>query len=306
MMVNALVTGGAGFIGSHLVNELIRLGADVRVLDNLSTGFEHNLNPEASFILGDIRDEACLRKSMQGSDVIFHFAAFASVPLSFTHEEECIETNEIAFAKLLDLASRENVNKVILASSAAVYPDDADGPCSETSFTQQSSPYGRSKKYDEEILEIWCKEGLKCSGSALRYFNVYGPRQDAESDYATVVPKFIQQVLDEKPLTIYGSGHQTRDYIHVRDIVNATLFSSKLNDYNCFVVGTEEETSVIQFIEMLEEIVSEPLDRIFLPLPKGDPLSSCADITKLKLQGWNPEISFKEGLALTWESYLKG
>jgi len=303
--MNILVTGGAGFIGSHLVDALVDKGANVFVLDNLKSGFEKNINKKADFIFGDIRDEKILNKALDTCDVIYHLAAFTSVPESFTKKQECISINEIAFKKILSVASEKKIKKIILSSSSAVYPDDKIGPFNEGSIASPSSPYGQSKLYDEKILYKWCNEQKERSGLALRYFNVYGPRQEADSDYASVIPKFLNKIISEEPIYVYGDGNQTRDFIYVDDVVSANMLGLELSSYNLFTVGTGIEYSVNQLVDKIKKTTEKKIKVLRQPLPKGDALRSCADNTKLIEIGWESSVRIDDGLQLTWQSMIK-
>ena len=303
--MNILVTGGAGFIGSHLVNKLLDKGGNVLVLDNLKSGVEKNINKKADFIFGDIRDEKILNNAIDYCDVIYHLAAFTSVPESFINEEECIAINEIAFKKILLMSAKKNVKKVILSSSSAVYPDDCVGPFNEGSKTKPSSPYGKSKLYDEKILNEWCNEQKDRTGLALRYFNVYGPRQEADSDYASVIPKFLKKITSQQPIYVYGDGNQTRDFIYVDDVVSANVLGLQLSSYNLFSVGTGIEYSVNELVNMIKTITKKNIDILNKPLPFGDALRSCADNSKLIGFGWKTSTHIKKGLQLTWQAIAK-
>lgn len=297
--MKALVTGGAGFIGSHIVDQLISNGAEVKVIDNLSTGSIKNINSKADFIKCDIANSKIVKKIMHGCDTIFHLAAFTSVPLSFLYIEECKKINQSAFNNILIFASQLNVKKVVFSSTSAVYSDNQIGPCNEKTLVAPSSPYGQSKIYGEKKLHKWSKEKDERSGTALRYFNVYGPRQEADSDYASVVPKFISQIEKKEPVSIYGDGKQTRDFVFVDDVASANLLTCGLSNYSTYVVGTGVETSVIQLVKLLEMILSCDIDRSYSPLPKGDAISSCSDISRLKNIGWEISTDIYEGLRIT-------
>ena len=303
--MNILVTGGAGFIGSHLVNKLVHEGGNVLVLDNLNCGVEKNINKKADFIFGDIRDEKILNNAIDSCDVIYHLAAFTSVPESFINEKDCIAINEIAFKNILSMAAEKNVKKVILSSSSAVYPDDCVGPFNESSKTNPSSPYGKSKLYDEKILNEWCNEQKDRTGLALRYFNVYGPRQEADSDYASVIPKFLKKITSQQPIYVYGDGNQTRDFIYVDDVVSANILGLQLSSYNLFSVGTGIEYSVNELVNMIKTITKKNIDILNKPLPFGDALRSCADNSKLIGFGWKTSTRIKKGLQLTWQAIEK-
>ena len=297
--MKALVTGGAGFIGSHIVDQLISNGAKVKVIDNLSTGSIKNINSKADFIKCDITNSKMVKKIMHGCDTIFHLAAFTSVPLSFLYTKECKKVNQSAFNNILMFASQLNVKKIVFSSTSAVYSDNQRGPCNEKTLVAPSSPYGKSKIYGEKELYKWSKEKNDRSGTVLRYFNVYGPRQEADSDYASVIPKFISQIEKKEPVSIYGDGKQTRDFVFVDDVVSANLLTCGLSNYSTYVVGTGVETSVIKLVKLLEMILSCDIDRSYSPLPKGDAISSCSDISKLKNIGWEISTDIHVGLIIT-------
>ena len=301
--MDILVTGGAGFIGSHIVNSLVEKGAQIIVLDNLKTGLIKNINNKVDFIEGDIQDEKLVDKILDNCDTIYHLAAFTSVPESFTNKKECISINEIAFKNILSVAAVKNVKKIIFSSSSAVYPDDSLGPFNEQSKVAPSSPYGKSKLYGESLLKQWCKENGDRVGTALRYFNVYGPRQEADSDYASVIPKFMSRIRNDEPIAIYGDGSQTRDYIYVSDIVTANLKGLESLGFNKYAVGTGVEYSVNKLVDEIFKLTNKKVKISSKPLPKGDALRSSADSSVLKETGWNSEIGIKKGLASTWKYF---
>jgi UDP-glucose 4-epimerase len=301
--MNVFITGGAGFIGSHIVDRLLSFGAKVKIFDNMSTGNNDNINKNAEFIYGDIRDTITLDKALENCDTIFHLAAFTSVPESFFNKNECREINEIAFKNILSVAAKKNVKKIIFSSSSAVYPDDALGPFNEQSKVVPSSPYGQSKLCGESLLKQWCKENGVRVGAALRYFNVYGPRQEADSDYASVIPKFLSKIKNNKPITIYGDGSQTRDYIYVSDIVGANIKVMEYLGFNTYAVGTGIEYSVNKLVEKIKNLTKINVKISNSPLPKGDALRSFADSSYLKKTGWKSNIKIIEGLEPTWKYF---
>jgi len=301
--MNVLLTGGAGFIGSHIVDQLIIMGAKVKVLDNMSTGNKKNINNKADLVIGDISDIDLFRKVVENCNTIFHLAAFTSVPESFSKESKCREINEIAFKNILSVAAVKNVKKIIFSSSSAVYPDDILGPFNEQSKVAPSSPYGKSKLYGESLLKQWCKENGDRVGTALRYFNVYGPRQEADSDYASVIPKFMSRIRNDEPIAIYGDGTQTRDYIYVSDIVTANIKGLEFLGFNKYAVGTGVEYSVNKLVDEISKLTNKKVKISSKPIPKGDALRSSADSSVLKETGWNSEIGIKKGLASTWKYF---
>jgi nucleoside-diphosphate-sugar epimerase len=301
--MNALVTGGAGFIGSHIANELVCRGENVTALDNLSSGTKRNLHPDVSLIVGDIRDGTTVARALEGIDTLYHLAAFTSVPLSFKEEALCREMNVEAFENCLRLASTEGVEKIVLSSSSAVYPDAAVCAQSETSEISPGSPYGETKAIGEKLLEEWSTQNTGRCAVSLRYFNVYGPNQDGNSPYASVIPRFIMQILRKEAVTVYGTGDQTRDYVFVRDVVRANIDLATQPGYNCYAVGTGQATTINQLVSSLREICDCDIERIYLALPKGDAIASMADNRKLLATGWVPETSIEEGLRKTWQWY---
>ncbi len=308
-----LVTGGAGFIGSHLVEELLSQGREVVVLDDLSTGKIENL-PESdnlTFIEGSITDRELLVNLFDSYrfDTVFHLAAIASV---FKSVEEPVETHRVNFdgtLYLLEEAKRAGVNKFVFASSAAVYGDLPELPKREDMPVKPLTPYGVDKYASERyVVNSFSLYGLKAT--ALRFFNVYGERQDPSSPYSGVISIFINRTIrylngEKISIDIYGDGKQTRDFIYVKDVVNAILIAENDERTNreVFNVGTGKETSLLQIIETLKEIAGSVPPVRFLPPREGDIKHSVADIRKLKQLGFSPSYTLKEGLERTfnWE-----
>ena len=218
-----LVTGGAGFIGSHIV-EHFQGKAEMRVLDNLRSGFKHNLAGfQHEFIEASILDRDAVRKAVQGVDYIFHLAAMISVPESMAKPVECNELNTTGTLVVLEEAAKAGVKKLVLSSSAAIYGDNPVVPKVETMFPEPKSPYAITKLDGEYYCKMFADEG-RLPTACLRYFNVFGPRQDPKSQYAAAVPIFIDRAVKHLPITIYGDGDQTRDFIFVKDIAAANAF----------------------------------------------------------------------------------
>ena len=223
--MKVLVTGGAGFIGSHIV-EHFQGRAEVRVLDNLRSGFKHNLAGfEHEFIEASILDREAVRRAVEGVDYIFHLAAMISVPESMAKPIECNELNTNGTLVVLEEAAKAGVKKLVLSSSAAIYGDNPVVPKVETMFPEPKSPYAITKLDGEYYCRMFAAEG-KLQTACLRYFNVFGPRQDPKSQYAAAVPIFIHRALKHEPITIYGDGEQTRDFIYVKDIAAANVYAA--------------------------------------------------------------------------------
>ena len=262
--MNYLVTGGAGFIGSHIVRKLLEQGETVRVLDNFSTGKRENLEDLAEQFNGDrfevierdLRDAASVEESVRGVEVIFHEAAFVSVPQSMEEPQTCFDVNITGTSKLLDTARAAGVRRVVLASSAAVYGDSDALPLVEETLPQPLSPYAVSKRVKEMYAELFTGSfGLEVV--ALRYFNVYGPRQRPDSMYAAAVPIFARRLLDGKPVTVFGDGGQTRDLINVHDVVRANLLASDHPSApgKIFNICTGTETRLLDLLDVMYVLI---------------------------------------------------
>jgi nucleoside-diphosphate-sugar epimerase len=298
-MKKYLVTGGAGFIGSHLVRALLQQGVFVRVLDNFSSGRRENLaGLKIDILEGDLRDAAKMAEAVQGVDVIFHEAAFVSVPQSMEDPIACFDINQRGTEILLEAARRSGVGRVVLASSAAVYGDADAMPLDEQTPLRPFSPYAVSKRVDELYAEMYTHSfGLDVV--ALRYFNVYGPRQRPDSMYAAAVPIFTRRMLDGKPVTIYGDGGQTRDLIYVGDVVRANLAASEhpAAPGQIFNVCTGDETSVSDLVEILRDLIPSAPAPEFAPARSGDIYRSLGNPQKAaNLLGFKAQTSLADGL----------
>ncbi len=296
-----LVTGGAGFIGSHLVQTLLEQGAQVRVLDNFSTGKRENLEgmqEDIELLEADLRDEDRLAEAVKGVEVIFHEAAFVSVPQSMEEPQTCLDVNVTGTARLFEQARRAGVRRVVFASSAAVYGDAAEMPLTEHTPLRPLSPYAASKRVDEIYGQLYTQAfGLEVT--ALRYFNVYGPRQRPDSMYAAAVPIFIRRLLDGKPITIYGDGGQTRDMIHIRDVVRANLAASDAPAApgQIFNICTGTEVRILDLVQVLLGLFPDAPEPVFAGPRPGDIYRSIGSPHKaVEQMGFRAEVTLEQGL----------
>ncbi len=294
-----LITGGAGFIGSHIARALLEQGADVRILDNFSSGKRENLQGlDVELIEGDLRDASRVTEAVRGVNIIFHEAAFVSVAESMEKPQECLDVNVTGTSILFEAARKANVQRVVIASSAAVYGDSDAMPLVENTPLKQLSPYAVSKRVDEMYAELFTNQfGLEVA--ALRYFNVYGPRQRPDSMYAAAVPIFIRRMLDNKPITVYGDGGQTRDLINVRDVVQANLLASQHSAApgQIFNVCTGVETRILDLLDILYEIFPNAPKHVHAEPRAGDIYRSIGTPKKIMdTLGFKPKITLAEGL----------
>lgn len=310
-MKHCLVTGGAGFIGSHIARALQQQGAAVRVLDNFSTGRRENLaGPEARSAAGsievieaDLRDQVNVAAALRGIDLVFHQAAFVSVPESMEKPQECLDINVTGSLNLLEAARKAGVQRVVIASSAAVYGDSTSLPLTEDTHLRPLSPYAVSKYVDELCADLYSRSfGLEVV--ALRYFNVYGPRQSLDSDYAAAVPIFIRRLLEGQAITIFGDGGQTRDLIYVGDVMRANLLAAERPGAagHVFNVCTGRATSILDLVEVLRAIFPGAQPPVFGPMRAGDIYASVGQSTKAEsLLGFRAETGLADGLKATVE-----
>jgi len=285
-MPTSLVTGGGGFIGSHLVDALLARGDVVRVLDNFSTGKRENLQgniEKIQLLTGDLRDTEVLREAVHGVDFIFHQAAFVSVPQSMEDPDSCFDINVNGTGKLLSAARGAGVKRIVLASSAAVYGENEAVPLSEDEEPDPLSPYAASKL----INEIYARQFTKHLGLnvvALRYFNVYGPRQNPASDYAAVVPIFIKNLEDEGEPVIFGDGMQTRDFVYITDVVQANIQASESVKApgKVFNICSGQEISLLDLIEKLSTMYNRKILNSFQEARPGDIYRSLGNPNKAR------------------------
>ena len=294
-----LVTGGAGFIGSHITRTLLERGDQVRILDNFSSGKRENLKGlDVELIEGDLRDASKVAEAVKGMNIVFHEAAFVSVPESMEKPLECLDVNVTGTSMLFDAARKAGIKRVVVASSAAVYGDSEAYPLSEETPLRQLSPYATSKRIDEKYAELFTQQfGLEVA--ALRYFNVYGPRQRPDSMYAAAVPIFIRRMLDSKPITVYGDGGQTRDLINVRDVVQANLLASEHPSApgKIFNVCTGVETRLLDLLDILYEIFPNAPKHVHAEPRAGDSYRSIGTPRKImETLGFKPQVTLADGL----------
>ena len=301
----AVVTGGAGFIGSHIVDELVRRGVETIVLDDLSTGSRDNLRQHSGskslrVEVGDIKNIARLLHADRSIDVVFHEAAIASVPLSVEAPMRVHETNVTSTLEVLNFCVTAKVKRLVFASSAAVYGAIDGKLATEEMQCRPSSPYGASKLAVEDYLSSY-QSSYALETVALRYFNVYGPRQAFNNGYTGVISVFANQLLQGMTPTIFGDGMQTRDFVNVRDIVRANLLAaeSSRSPGGRFNVATGRSVSILELLESLKEVTGHPdIEPKFLEPRVGDVRSGSASISKIRSDlGFEPSVALHEGLS---------
>lgn len=303
-----LVTGGAGFIGSHLVEKLVNLGCRVRVLDDFSTGREENLSHlagQVEIIRGDIRDRELCGKAAEGMEVILHQAALASVPRSVSEPLLAHEINLTGTLNLLLAAAEKGIRSFVFASSSAVYGDDQTFPKKEGLEGKALSPYGAQKLASEKYCQVF-SQLYNFNAVSLRYFNVFGPRQDPGSQYAAVIPIFITRMLRGQPPVIYGDGQQSRDFIYVENVVRANLLAANATDFRgeVFNIGTASRITVKELAAILNSLLGVKMSPVYANPRPGDIMESYADISLAERHlGFRPEVDFEKGLKLTIDWY---
>lgn len=312
--MSVLVTGGAGFIGSHIVDRLLKEGFFVRVFDNLQTGLMDNLkhhqdNDRFEFMYGDIARFSDIRAAVKGMTLICHQAALGSVPRSIANPLASHETNVTGFVNLLWAAKEEGIKRIVYASSSAVYGDDEKLPKIESSIGNPLSPYAVTKN----AMELYAKTfhatyGLECIG--LRYFNVFGERQRADSVYAAVIPKFISQLEHDQAPVINGDGTTSRDFTHVDNVVQANLLALTTQNANCFGKTFNIARGGRESLNKIYNVIASIMGKQHI-VPthtanrQGDIAHSNADITRAKrMLGYYPRVSFDEGIHRTVNAYL--
>ena len=315
-----LVTGGAGFIGSNLSEALLQLGHHVRVLDNFSTGKRENLefcknNPRFELIEGDIRDFSCCKDAVSGCDVVFHEAALGSVPRSVANPQMSLEVNAQGFINMIESARISCVKRFVYASSSSVYGDERTMPKQENRTGKALSPYALSKQMNEAVAENYA--GVYSFQSiGLRYFNVFGRRQDPDGAYAAVIPKFVMSLLEHKSPVINGNGSFSRDFTYIDNVIQANLLAMQTEDPSSvnqvYNIACGKQTSLNELFLLLREFLAEydeeirAIEPVYGPERMGDIPHSLADIEKAAVRlNYVPEIDVNEGLRQTASWYSK-
>ena len=301
-----LVTGGAGFIGSHLCERLVHDGHRVRVLDDFSSGKEANLESFANgidLIRGDIRDNALVTRATEGVDVVFHEAALGSVPRSVADPRTTHEVNITGTLNVFLAARDAGVKRVVYASSSSVYGETPELPKHEDMIPQPLSPYALSKIAGEHYAAVF-KHVYGFEIVALRYFNIFGPRQDPQSQYAAVIPRFITALLSGQPPVVYGDGGQSRDFTYVDNVVEANLLAAEAEDVagQAFNIACGGRYSLLELLSRLKQIIGSEMNPVHEPARAGDVRDSQASIDAAeRLLGYRVSVDFEDGLQRTVE-----
>jgi len=305
-MTKVLVTGGAGFIGSHIVEYWTKEGAEVVILDNLNTGFIENVNlfPDAKFIEGSITNRELVFKVMKSVNYVHHLAALISVPESVEKPFDYVNVNINGLLNILDAAKENGVKKVVHSSSAAVYGENPESPKLITMTPAPISPYGVTKLDGEYYLNIY-NLLYKLGTASLRYFNVFGPRQDPSSQYAAAIPIFVNKALKNEPLIIFGDGEQTRDFVFVKDVVQANVLAATKDACGVFNVANGHSITIRDLCELIIETTGSKSKIVHAEPRPGDIKHSLASITETQnALGFNPKYDLIQGLKDTIKYFM--
>jgi len=303
-----LVTGGAGFIGSHLVERLLALGHRVRVVDNLSTGHAENLAPvtgQIEFICGDLRDPEICRGAVRDVELVFHLAALPSVPRSLADPWGSHDANVNATLRLLIACAEAHVRRFVYSSSSSAYGDTPTLPKVESAEPLPRSPYAAAKLAGEQYVLAFARAG-SLEGVALRYFNVFGPRQDPNSPYAAVIPAFLAALLDGRPAVVFGDGTQTRDFTYVANVVEANILAAaapaQLASGTVVNVGGGRRTSLLALLDAMRDVTGRSVGYLCQARRAGDVRDSMAGLERARrVIGYHPRVTLREGLGRTWQ-----
>lgn len=300
--MRALVTGGAGFIGSHIATRLVELGHEVVVLDNFFTGKRENLAgiaKDVRLVEGDVRDLPTVEQVAAGCQLVYHEAAIVSVPFSVERPQESHDVNIQGTLNVLQASRKAGAKRVVFASSAAIYGEEPTLPKSEAMRPEPMSPYGVEKITGEHYLATWSKL-FGVESVALRYFNVFGPRQDPKSAYSGVISIFTDRILAGKGLTFFGDGAQTRDFVYVGNVIDANILAGTRDGVSgrAFNVACGKATTLLELASMIERAAGEPpVERSFAEARAGDIKDSVADISRARAElGYAPAVDVAEGL----------
>jgi len=301
-----VVTGGAGFIGSHIVEHWISKDAEVHIIDNLRSGYLSNIEifPEAIFHKGSITDRDLVFQVLKDTDYVHHLAGFVSVPESIEKPEECYDINVNGLINVLDASKEFGIKKIVLSSSAAVYGENLISPKTVSLEPDPKSPYGETKLEGESLLKIYNEQG-SVGAASLRYFNVFGPRQDPKSRYAAAVPIFIERALKNEPIIIYGDGEQTRDFVFVKDVVSANILAAISEKVNgVFNVASGRAVTINEIARIVIDELQCSSKIVYEKERPGDIKHSLASIKETEEQlNFHPEYDLMEGLKETIEYF---
>jgi len=300
--MRVLITGGAGFIGSHVTELLCDEGAKVIVVDDLSFGFKKFIDKRAKFVKASIGNEKLMTMLLRGVDVVIHFAASSIIKFSYEEPLEYFENNMVNGVKLLEAMRKAGAKKIINSSTAAVYGEPTKVPIKEEDPKTPISPYGASKLAFENAL-IAYYHSFGTESMSLRYFNAYGPR-DEQKPESRAVPIWVKAALNGKPLPLYWKGNQVRDYVYVDDIAQAHLDVMNKSGVNFYNIGSGSGVVMRDLLTTLEKVVGKKLKTVDKGERRGDPQKLFADISKIKKEvGWKPKVSLEEGMVKTFEYY---
>ena len=302
--MKVLITGGSGFIGSHIVEHFQGVAEEIRVLDNLRTGYKNNLDGlDHTFIEGSVTDRELVKEAVKDVDYIFHLAAMVSVPESMSKISECVDINVTGLLNVLEEASAAGVKKLVIASSAANYGNNPTVPKVETMYPEPQSPYAITKLDGEYYLEMFRTTG-RLETTSIRFFNVFGPRQDPKGAYAAAVPIFIEKALKGEDITVYGDGEQTRDFIYVKDIVGALVFAATTEGvHGTFNAGYGGQITINDLANNILEEANTGAELLHGPERAGDVKHSRASSDKLRAAGWKPNHTLEEGIKATFDFF---